>query len=283
MGILSASSVRVNHEVLRLATSWRDASPRRLLTAVGGLLWLAFLLPPMSQWSVRFEYFQSIQFCVFATVVPSFLVMGAPWGLLGATSSKVEDIDVAFGKSPAVPLRFVDRFAVARESQPGRRRAVVLVLLFIALTVLWRSAPVVDALVQHQWLSVVESLSLVPVGVLLWLELIDSPPFKPGTSRPYRIGMVAGSMWTIWVIAYLGAMSGPSWYSAFHYVAGHGVSQAADQQLTAGVMWFLSAAAFLPLVFWNLIQWLQTEEDPNDELYRLVRQERTQGFFGTDS
>jgi hypothetical protein len=42
-------------------------------------------------------------------------------------------------------------------------------------------------------------------------------------------------------------------------------------------MWFLSAAAFLPLVFWNLVHWLQSEENPTDELNRMVRRERILG------
>jgi hypothetical protein len=72
-------------------------------------------------------------------------------------------------------------------------------------------------------------------------------------------------------------MSHSSWYQAFHHFAGHGISAAADQQFTAAAMWFLSAAAFLPLVFWNLVHWLQSEENPTDELNRMVRRERILG------
>ena len=282
MGLFSASSLRVTQEVSEAATERGGVKVRRLLAAAGVVLWLGFLVPPLSDWSHRYEYVAAMQFCFFAAVVPSFIVIGAPWRSF-SSDTVIDTAGVGDQQVSSTRRRLIDRCVGVRLNPPGRQRAVVIVLLFIALTVIWRSAPAVDALVRHQWLAVVESFTLVPVGVLLWLELIDSPPFKPGTSRPYRIGMVAATMWTIWVIAYLGAMSGPSWYSAFHYVAGQGVSRAADQQLTAGVMWMLSAAAFLPLVFWNLIQWLQTEEDPDDELYRLVRQERSQGFFGTDS
>ncbi len=47
-----------------------------------------------------------------------------------------------------------------------------------------------------------------------------------------------------------------------------------DQQLTAGVMWGVAGACFIPLIFWNLLQWLSSEEDPDEELHRLVREER---------
>ena len=47
-------------------------------------------------------------------------------------------------------------------------------------------------------------------------------------------------------------------------------------------MWFIAAAGFLPIVFVNLYRWLQSEEDPDEELYQLVRKDRTRGFFGTN-
>jgi hypothetical protein len=93
--------------------------------------------------------------------------------------------------------------------------------------------------------------------------------------------MSAVSMWAVWVMAYLGAMSSNSWYPAFVHVAGRGVSLAADQQLSTGFMWLFSAASFLPVVFWNLIHWLQSEENPDDELNRMVRKERMFGVFNT--
>jgi hypothetical protein len=38
---------------------------------------------------------------------------------------------------------------------------------------------------------------------------------------------------------------------------------------------------FVPIVFWNLIHWLQSEEDPNEEIIKLFRQEKEHGFFGS--
>jgi cytochrome c oxidase assembly factor CtaG len=155
--------------------------------------------------------------------------------------------------------------------------------VFVAVALAWRLSPVVDALVRHAWLSIVESLTLVVVGVALWLDLIESDPFKPCTTRPFRIGASAIAMWVIWIDAYVMAMTKSSWYPAFESVSHRALSVSADQQLTAGVLWLFAALTFVPVVFWNLNQWLRSEEDPNDELYRLVRQERTRGFFGTDS
>jgi cytochrome c oxidase assembly factor CtaG len=135
----------------------------------------------------------------------------------------------------------------------------------------------VDALVRHPWLVVVEAATLVPLGVTMWLELVESPPLTPRLTRPHRVAMAAVVMWVIWVLAYLVGLAHGAWYHGFDHTIATGISVSADQQLTSGVIWALSGAAFVPVVFWNLIFWLQSEEDPDDELSRLVRQERTRG------
>jgi cytochrome c oxidase assembly factor CtaG len=263
----------------------RPASHQRfrgLLTVLGLLLLLVFLTPPMTDWSIKYGFVQAIQFAVFAMLVPALLVAGSPWRRLGLASRSPYQFDPDGALiAPSRPL-LVDRIALARARRKGNNRAVAEVLTFIALTIFWRSAPIADALVRHPWLEIVEATTLLIAGVVLFLDLVESPPVSPATARPYRIGMTAAAMWTVWVVAYLQAMSHDSWYTAFHHVAGRGLSLSADQQLTAGFMWLLSASAFLPIIFWNLIHWLQSEEDPDEELYRLVRHDRTRGFFGTN-
>jgi hypothetical protein len=65
-------------------------------------------------------------------------------------------------------------------------------------------------------------------------------------------------------------------------VSGRLFSLAIDQQVTTGLMWFIAASAFLPVIFANLNRWLQSEDDPDEELYNLVRRDRSRGFFGTN-
>lgn len=251
---------------------------RNTLTVTGVVLWVLALVPPFVTWARTYEYVQAIQFCVFAVLTPALVVAGAPWRFLRLASGEplVVDADGAL-TSPRSP-GLMDRLAAARAQRPGQRQAITVVIVFGVVSILWRIAPVGNALVHHGWLVIIEAVSLVAVGGVLWLDLIESPPVSPGATRPYRIGMATASMWTIWVFAYLFAQSHDSWYPAFHHVAGRGVSLSADQQLSAAVLWFLTASAFLPVVFWNLVRWLSSEEDPDDELYRLVRQEKTLGY-----
>lgn len=262
-------------------------SPQRvlfhdLLACTGLLLWVVFLTPPVLTLTSQYEFVQSTQFCFFAVAVPALLVVGAPWRWLNLTSNEPFSVDND-GRlvSPEHP-RSLDGWAQRRLTRKGYRRAVTLLLIFVGQSILWRSAPVVEALLHHPWFSVVESITLVAGGVFLWLELVESLPFKPTTARPYRIGVSAIAMWTVWVIAYLMAMAQNSWYKGFRHVSGRIFSLAVDQQVTTALMWFISAAAFMPIIFSNLNRWLQSEEDPDEELYHLVRRDRSRGFFGTN-
>ena len=251
---------------------------RQTLALVGAVLWLAFNVPPLATWSTHYEFAEAIQFAVFAFVVPALLVTGAPWRgwRLGRRASEAPVSSAEGARSSRL-----DRLAHARSSGAYQQSAVFVAIGFAALTIAWRSAPAVDYLARHAWLSVIESMTLLLAGLALFSHLVQSPPLSPGIPRPYRIGISAGVMWSAWVVAYLDAMSHSSWYDAYRHVAGRGVSLSADQQLSAGFIWFISAAVFVPIVFWNLIHWLQSEEDPNEELVQLIREERTRGFFGS--
>lgn len=256
-------------------------SLRSVLAILAAALWLLCYLPPFWGWFARFEYVQALEFLSFSILIPALLAIGAPWHWTGLASSRATpELDDDGHVIAVVRLRPFDRHAITRTTQESNRRTGVLMLAFLTVLIFWRAAPVVDFTVRHRLVEIVESLSLIGVGLALWLDLVDSPPLSPGTTRPYRIGMATIAMWVVWILAYLDAMSRSSWYDVFHHVAGHGLSQSADQQFTAAAMWFMSAGAFLPVIFWNLMHWLQSEENPSDELHRMVRREKTYGPFG---
>lgn len=244
---------------------------RGILSVLGVVLFGVAFVPPMWNWSFHYGFAQAIQFCVLAFGVPTLLVAGAPW--LGMRpSSDPTNLEL----QPA----WFRRWNARRVREKAQARALVAAIAVIVATIFWRVAPVVNVLVHYHELVLVEAVTLVIPSVFLMVELIESPPLTPGISRPYRIGISAVVMWSVWVVAYMAGMAHGSWYSAFHHVAGRGISASADQQLSAGFVWLLTAAVFVPIVFWNLMHWLQSEDDPNEDIIKVFRQEREHGFFG---
>ena len=253
------------------------AAVRAALSILAVILLVLSVVPPLATYARRFEFVEALQFCLLAIVVPVCVACGAPWRRLGLAAAEppgiTEDGDVV----APTGLRPVDRLALRRRRHTEPWRSVVVAGAFLGIVVLWRIPLTVDALARHGWLALVEVVTLVPAGVALWLELVESPPLSPRLTRPHRVGVATVVMWVIWVLAYLVGLAHGAWYDGFDHTMATGMSVSADQQLTTGIIWMVSGAAFVPVVFWNLIFWLQSEEDPDDELHRLFREERARG------
>ncbi len=238
---------------------------RRCFAVTAAVVVVVALAPPVSMWAARIEYVEALQFSIFAVVAPAMVVLGAPWGVL----------------RPAPPA--LVRLADGRRRHPELLRSTGFLVVDLAVVVAWRTPTLVDAVAGHRWLALGEAASLVVAGVGLWLELVESPPLAPRCLRPWRALLAALAMWTLWTIAYTEAMARSAWYRGFHHIAGSGLSAASDHQVSTMVLWAVAALAFMPVIFWNLVQWLRTEDDPDDELYRLLREERRRSAVGLRS
>jgi cytochrome c oxidase assembly factor CtaG len=128
----------------------------------------------------------------------------------------------------------------------------------------------------HAWLVPLEGVTLLAFGLGLWLELVISPPLVPRSGYLRRAVLAAFSMWTFWILAYVLGLSNHAFYPNFAHVPG-GLSAAADQQVASAVLWFVAAVSFVPVIFWNAMMWLRTDEDPDAELLALERAERRRG------
>ncbi len=265
------------HEQRSANTGRRSADGSRFLLVLAVVLLVGALVPPLSTVARRVEVLEALQFALLAIGVPALVALGAPWRLLGVAAGNAGVADregVAVLERPGA----ADRAATARRRHPELTRSVAYLVVDVALVVAWRIPPSVDALARHGWLSLLEAVTLVTAGVGLWLELVESPPFSPRLARPKRIALAAVAMWTIWVTAYLVGLSHASVYPSYDHVVGRDLSVSADQALTTGLLWLASLGAFIPVIFSNLVLWLRSDEDPDDALYRLLRDRRRGAF-----
>ena len=175
MGILSTQPAPVTPGAVADRPPTYSAIGRLLLLVVAAIVFILSLVPPLSSLARRYEFAEALQFSLLAIVVPVFVVSGSPWCYLGlAERSPPEDKKVV----PATNLRAADTLARHRSRHPEVLRSAVFAALFVAGAIAWRIPPMVNALATHPWLLAVEAITLVVVGVGLWLELIDSPPLE---------------------------------------------------------------------------------------------------------
>lgn len=224
---------------------------------------MLIFVPPVATEARRYEFVETIQFCLAAFAVPALLVLGRPLRLVQA------------GPRARLESRLA-RLAESRRRHPFVVRSLLFAVAFVGVAIAWRTPPLMDALARHGWLAVVELASLVLVGVPLWCELVSLPPLAPRVAPPWRAVVAACSMWGVWAMAYLVGFSRVSWYVAFHHATG-GLTATSDQELSTALMWFGAAVSFVPVVFFDLLSWLHNGEDPDAELRSLMRQERRWG------
>jgi cytochrome c oxidase assembly factor CtaG len=232
-----------------------------LFAAVIGVV--ATVAPPLSGAARHTEYAAALQFSLVAIVVPALVALGAPWRLLRLASDG----------SPDRRNGAVDRLADRRRRHRELPRSLAFIAADLGVVVAWHAPGAVAAVALHAAMVALEALSLIVLGLGLWLELVTSPPLVPRSGYLRRAVLAAFVMWAFWILAYVVGLSNHDFYRTFDHVSG-GLSSAADQQIASAVVWFVAAASFIPVVFWNALMWLKTDEDPDAELLALRRAER---------
>ncbi len=216
----------------------RSAGAPTWLALLGALCALGVLVPPLGPLARTSETANALQFAVLALLVPSLVVLGAPWRRLGP----------------------IGRLADARAARATRSSGIGALVVQVALVVAWRTPVMVSAVRHDPWLLLAEAATVVAAGVALWLELVASPPMAPGTTASRRIVLAAVAMWAVWIVAYVAGMSHGQGYPGFVHHAAHGLSGVADKQLATALLFVAAAVAYLPVVFTNLFSWLGAEE-----------------------
>jgi cytochrome c oxidase assembly factor CtaG len=260
-----------------------EAAPRAMrasrhwLAVAGVVLVVVSLVPPVATFARRYVFVESIQFVLFAMVAPALIVLGAPWRFLrlsqaeGGTAAAAP----ADGAARTAPVGTgpLDRLAAARQRQRSFPRAAAVLVVFFGVCLVWRLPPAVDALARHPLLVAAELVTLLAAGIGLWLELVASPPLAPRLPNPQRAAIAALAMWSTWAVAYALGFASHGVFHAYD-AAGSGLSAVADQQITVGLVWAVSAFCFVPVVFVTMLAWLAGNDDPDEELQRLSRDGR---------
>jgi putative membrane protein len=240
----------------------RPGQPRRLARAAayqaGLLLALLAVVSPMGYWSYRFVWARNLQDVILAIVAPALIVLGAPWRPLSRGLR-------AGGRLPGPDQRAAvnagDDDAARRNRSPGWRvLPIVVTVAFCAIWWAWHLPALFDAALHSSAVYALEMASYLAAGVLLWLQLVDSPPLRPQLSPLRRVALllcVAASGTVLGLIrVYSSGLAYPAYLGFRHHV----LSVVSDQQVGGAVLWVIPLVPFSIVAVALAVGWLNEDE-----------------------
>ncbi|HLX33626.1 MAG TPA: cytochrome c oxidase assembly protein [Candidatus Limnocylindrales bacterium] len=167
---------------------------------------------------------------------------------------------------------------VLRVASPRVRRRVLLPILDSAVVkalghpvVAWLSftlvlylshfSPLFEAALEDPFIHDLEHVLFLAAALLFWWPIVALDPAPRRLSHPARIGYVLVQMPPSSFLAMVVLFANSALYS--HYAALgsiYGIDPLADQQLAAGIMWFVSDAILIGTIMLLVAGWMRHEE-----------------------
>lgn len=233
-------AVVVLHEV-GLARLHRRSDPartrRRRLHSLAFYAGLVVLLlaveSPIDYWASDYFFVHMLEHLLIAFYAPILIVFGAPW------------IPLLFALPVGVRRRVI-RFVLLGPWSPLLRQGGKVVtnpwfalVSFNVVMVVWHVPALFDLSEHNQavhiWLM---HGSFFITGVLFWLQIIPSHPFRLKTGPLWQAGAIVGTNVVMFVLAMaLSIFSATSWYPVYANLPGVTLSPFADQQIGAAILW----------------------------------------------
>jgi cytochrome c oxidase assembly factor CtaG len=234
----------------------RDERWRAFSFYAGLLTVYAALGSPLDALAHRLFWAHMVQHLLLMAVAAPLVVLGGPWMSIWRP----------------LPLRARRRVARAvgkgRWWRPARALARLLgrpAAAWLAFTVnlgLWHVPLLYDSTLRDQGLHDLEHALFLILGVLLWAQVLRSPPLRLRLAPLERVYFVVAATAASWLLAIVLALYPTPLYQAYAHL-GHrpgGLSALSDQQIAAGIMLGPGSVPMTIFVFVGLYRWLGDDE-----------------------
>jgi putative membrane protein len=251
---------------------WRAASFYAGLATI-----VIALAGPIDTYASQLFWVHMTQHVLLLTVAAPLIVLGAPWmsiwrplpldfrrGFAGATARA----------GWAAPLRAAGRAV-------GRPRGAW--LAFSINLVMWHIPVMYDLTLRHLAVHALEHTTFLLFGVLLWAQVIESPPLRVRLRPDVRVYYMVAAATVGWLLSLVLAFAPTPLYPVYAHLANRpgGISALADQQFAAGVMLVPGSLSMSIFVFVGLYRWLGMEEENSERAAWRRRSARGEAPAGT--
>jgi cytochrome c oxidase assembly factor CtaG len=244
---------------VRLRRRPRDRRARwRPLAFYAGLLTIVIALKgPIDNYSDRLFWVHMIQHVLLLTVAAPLIVLGAPW------MSLWRPLPLGFRRDVAKTLARARWTAPLRAAGRALGRPTGAWLAFSINLVVWHIPVLFDLTLQHIWIHACEHTTFLVFGILLWSQVIESPPLRLRLRMDQRVYYMVAASAVGWVLSLVLAFATTPLYPVYAHLANRpgGISALTDQQLAAGVMLVPGSLTMSIFVFIGLYRWLAPEDE----------------------
>ena len=242
---------------------------RRLhsLAFYGGLAVLVIAIDsPIDYWAGDYFFVHMIEHLLIAFYAPILIVLGAPW------------IPLLFAL-PVAARRKAGRFVMLGTWSPFLRplgRVVVspwfALISFNLVMIVWHFPVFFDLAENNQMVHIwLMHGSFFVTGVLFWLQIIPSHPFRLKATPFWQAGAVISTNIVMFVLAMaLSIFSATSWYAVYAHIPGVTLSPFADQQIGAAILWVCGDFWAVPALIVILRRAVDQEGSLSEVLERLT-------------
>lgn len=274
--VIVVAVVVVLHE-LGLANLRRRSVPERTrsrrlhsLYFYGGLaLLLIAVVSPIDYWADDYFFVHMIEHILIMFFAPILIVAGAPWlPLLHSLPVRPRRRllrAVLLGRfSPA--LRSLGRFA-------GNKWTAL--VAFNLVMVIWHVPALFDAAEENQLVHIwLMHASFFVAGIMFWLQIIPSYPFKLRASPLWQIGAIVSTNVVMFILAMaMSLFTATSWYPVYAHVPGVTLSPYADQQIGAAILWVCGDFWALPALIVAIHRALQDKDGFSQSVDRFFHRD----------
>lgn len=227
----------------------------RGLAFYAGLVALALAIDsPVDYWADKYLFAHMLQHVLLGFIAPPLIVLGAPWlplrRGLPSPARRLLARAVAAGRKQ----RFV------RGLTRGLTNPVLAFLLFNGAMVAWHLPYLYDVALQNRTVHIwAEHASMFAFGMLLWLQVLDSPPFHPRFTALGREALTVGTNAIMVGIAMTLVLFSHSLYPVYAHQSHVILSQFSDQQVAGSTLWACGEVTLAPTLYWNIQLWLRRQ------------------------